>query len=78
MVDGLQHDLLSEIASLYYEQELSQTDIGERLGLSRVKVYRLLKKAKEEQVVQITINWPMDRDSGLEDAEPQCSVSARQ
>jgi len=68
MVDDLQHDLMAEIASLYYEQELSQTEIGERLGLSRVKVYRLLKKAKGEQVVQITINWPMDRDGGLEEA----------
>jgi len=68
MVDELQHDLLAEIASLYYEQELSQSEIGERLGLSRVKVYRLLKKAKEERVVEITINWPMDRDGSLEEA----------
>jgi DNA-binding transcriptional regulator LsrR (DeoR family) len=68
MVEDLQHDLLAEIASLYYELDLSQSEIGERLGLSRVKVYRLLKKAKEEQVVQITINWPVERDSRLEEA----------
>lgn len=67
MVDNLQHDLLAEIASLYYELELSQSEIGKRLGLPRVKVYRLLKKAKEAQVVKITINWPIERDASLED-----------
>jgi deoxyribonucleoside regulator len=36
------------------------------LDLSRVKVYRLLKEAREEQVVQITIDWPIKRDSQLE------------
>ena len=68
MVEDLQYDLLAEIASLYYEMDLSQSEIGERLGLSRVKVYRLLKKAKEAQVVQITINWSIERDSSLEEA----------
>jgi len=67
MVDELQHDLLAEIASLYYEQELSQSEIGDRLGLSRVKVYRLLKKAKLAGVVEITIHWPVERDAALED-----------
>ena len=68
MVEELQYDLLAEVASLYYEMELGQSEIGQRLGLSRVKVYRLLKKAKEARVVQITINWPIERDSSLEDA----------
>ena len=68
MVEDLQYDLLAEIASLYYEMDLSQSEIGERLGLSRVKVYRLLKKAKEAQVVQITINWSIERDGSLEGA----------
>ncbi len=68
MVQDPEYDLLAEIASLYYELDLSQSEIGERLGLSRVKVYRLLKKAKEARVVQITINWPIERDGGLEDA----------
>src|ERR1035438_10521157 len=68
MVEDLEYDLLAEVASLYYELDLSQSEIGERLGLSRVKIYRLLKKAKEAQVVQITINWPIARDAGLEEA----------
>jgi len=72
MAETLQHDLLAEIASLYYEQELSQSEIGLRLGLPRVKIYRLLKKAKAAQVVQITINWPMERDGILEEALCKC------
>src|ERR1035438_7298107 len=67
-VEDLEYDLLAEVASLYYELDLSQSEIGQRLGLSRVKIYRLLKKAKEAQVVQITINWSIARDGNLEEA----------
>jgi len=66
MADDTQHELLAQIASLYYEQEMTQNAIATQLGLSRVKVYRLLKQAKAEQVVQITINWPVSRDAHLE------------
>lgn len=51
---------------MFYEQEMTQSEIGEKLGLSRVKVYRLLKEAKEEGIVKITINWPIKRDGRLE------------
>lgn len=63
-IDG--HELLAKVASLYYEQDMTQTEIADRLGLSRVKVYRLLKQAREEQVVQIVIDWPISRDPVLE------------
>jgi deoxyribonucleoside regulator len=65
-MDEYQHQLLARIASMFYEQEMTQGEIGKKLGLSRVKVYRLLKEAKENQVVQITINWAIKRDGGLE------------
>ena len=55
------HELLAKVASLYYEEELTQNAIAARLGLSRVKIYRLLKQAKDEQVVQIVIDWPIKR-----------------
>lgn len=61
-----QHELLAKVASLYYEEELTQNEIAARLGLSRVKIYRLLKQAKEEQVVQIVIDWPIKRAARLE------------
>ncbi len=60
------HELLAKVASLYYEEELTQNEIAARLGLSRVKIYRLLKQAKDEQVVQIVIDWPLKRATRLE------------
>ena len=60
------HELLAKVASLYYEEELTQNEIAARLGLSRVKVYRLLKQAKDEQVVQVVIDWPIKRATKLE------------
>jgi DNA-binding transcriptional regulator LsrR (DeoR family) len=65
------HELLAQVASMYYDQEMTQNAIAGQLGLSRVKVYRLLKQAKTEQIVQITINWPAQRDSELEAALKQ-------
>ncbi|MBI1879098.1 MAG: sugar-binding transcriptional regulator [Chloroflexi bacterium] len=66
MLESSQHDLLAQVASMYYEQDMTQNEIGAQLGLSRVKVYRLLKQARVEQVVQIIINWPIERDPELE------------
>lgn len=60
------HELLAKVASLYYEEELTQNEIASRLGMSRVKVYRLLKQAKDEQVVQVVIDWPIKRATKLE------------
>jgi len=60
------HELLAQVASMYYQEELTQNQIAEQLGLSRVKVYRLLKQAKAEEVVQITVNWLISRNTELE------------
>ncbi|GAB4128255.1 MAG: sugar-binding transcriptional regulator [Roseiflexaceae bacterium] len=66
MRDREYRNLLAQVASLYYEEDLTQSEIGQRLGLSRVKIYRLLKEARGEGVVQITINWPVSRAVRLE------------
>ncbi|MEN3202943.1 MAG: sugar-binding transcriptional regulator [Atribacterota bacterium] len=47
--------LMTEVAKLYYYEDLTQDQIGEVLGLSRQKVSRLLRRAKEEGLVQIRI-----------------------
>jgi DNA-binding transcriptional regulator LsrR (DeoR family) len=65
-MDVTHHDLLARVASLYYDEGRSQDEIGKTLGLSRVKVYRLLKEAREAGVVQIVITWPVRRDAVLE------------
>ena len=47
--------LLVRVARLYYKQDMTQAQIAERLGLSRQKVQRLLRKSREHGLVQITI-----------------------
>jgi len=62
--------LLDKVSRLYYEQEFSEGEIAGRLHLSRSKVSRLLKKARELGVVQITVVSPPGfypaLESGLE------------
>jgi DNA-binding transcriptional regulator LsrR (DeoR family) len=47
--------LLVKVSRYYYDQELTQSEISKRLRLSRQKVQRLLKRAKDQGIVQITI-----------------------
>lgn len=45
-------------AWLYHKEGLKQKEVAERLGLSRIKVNRLLKQAHEEGIVKIDIQIP--------------------
>lgn len=45
-----------KIARSYYDRQKTQAEIAERLGLSRQKVQRLLKKSRKDGVVDILIN----------------------
>ena len=60
--DTFHQDLMREVAKLYYYEDLTQDQIGEIVGLSRQKVWRVLKKAKEEGIVQIKIIEPSDKE----------------
>lgn len=58
-------------ARLYYEQERSQAEIADELGLSRSNVSRILTQARERGIVEITIHdpeGPPRRDEPLEQA----------
>jgi deoxyribonucleoside regulator len=59
--------LMVRIAQLYYGLHLSQAEIGERLGLSRFQVGRLLDRAVEESIVRIEVVHPSARLVELED-----------
>lgn len=48
-------NLLAKIAWLYYMDGLTQKEIGERLSLSRLKVVRLLQRARSQGIVEIRI-----------------------
>ncbi len=50
--------LLYKVSREYYENQLTQNEIAKRLGLSRIKVSRLLKQARQEQIVSITLTPP--------------------
>ncbi|MCU0914389.1 MAG: sugar-binding transcriptional regulator [Planctomycetes bacterium] len=58
--------LLYKVARAYYDDGLTQQQIGERFGLSRVKVSRLLRSAREQKVVQITIAPPQSSNAQIE------------
>jgi len=53
--DACDTKFLVKIARAYYGDGLTQKEIGERLGLSRIKVSRLLREARERHVVEIRI-----------------------
>lgn len=57
-IDAERHQELAEVAAMYYEDNLTQADIAERLGISRTGVSRMLAEAREAGVVQISIRWP--------------------
>ncbi|WP_438497076.1 sugar-binding transcriptional regulator [Paenibacillus sp. IHBB 3054] len=52
--------LLVQVAKMYYLEDLTQSDISKRLGIYRTSISRLLKKARDEGIVQINI---IDEDS---------------
>ena len=65
-LDPRHHMLLAQVAHLYFEEQLTQRDIAHRLEMSRVKVHRLLKEARDRGIVRIAVNWPLTRDAALE------------
>jgi DNA-binding transcriptional regulator LsrR (DeoR family) len=50
--------LIYKIARQYYEKNLTQQEIANRYGISRIKVSRLLARAVHEKIVQIRIAEP--------------------
>ena len=61
-------DVCIEVARLFYESQLSQTQIAEQLRLSRPTVASILKRARELGVVQITVRDPRTGAASLEQA----------
>lgn len=52
-----ENELLTEISVAYYEHEKTQEEIASKFGLSRIKVGRLLKRAREEGIVEINVRY---------------------
>ncbi|MFC0268187.1 sugar-binding domain-containing protein [Kushneria aurantia] len=48
-------EMMTEIATLYYVQGETQEAIAGRLGMSRIKVGRMLKRAQAEGIVDVRV-----------------------
>lgn len=57
-VDDQGARLLVKVAQLYHLQGQNQDQIGRQLGVSRSKVSRMLKEARERGLVEISIRFP--------------------
>lgn len=57
MLNKEEYQLIIDASVLYYLEGKTQSQIAKELYLSRPKVSRLLKKARELQIVNITINY---------------------
>lgn len=55
MPPGESRARLGAAARLYYEHDLTHQEIANILGLSRIKVSRMLARAREKGIVQITV-----------------------
>ncbi|WNS42435.1 sugar-binding transcriptional regulator [Paenibacillus sp. MMS20-IR301] len=55
--------LLIKIAEMYYEQDMTQSEISKELGIYRTTISRLLKRVRQEGIVSITIHYgPGEQD----------------
>ncbi len=62
-VDATDYDaarLVHAVLTMYYVQDLTQAEIAQRLGLSTPKVNRMLKQARQQRLVDITIRYVVD------------------
>ena len=58
--------ILATVANLYYNSEMTQNEIADRMYTSRSKISRMLKEARELGIVEISIKEPWERDLNLE------------
>lgn len=66
--DAGEIELMTRLASLYYLDNLTQLEIAQRVGLSRIKVVRLLKRARDVGIVEIRLHTPAAMRTSLETA----------
>ena len=60
------YSLLTRVASMYYEESLTQQEISTRLGYSRSAISRLLTEARNMGIVEIRVYHQLIRNTDLE------------
>ncbi len=71
VLDTEQHRLLYQLAQAYYNDQLTQQEIAKNFGLSRPKVSRMLKLAREKGIVNITFVPPTGGQTDIDRALKQ-------
>ena len=56
-------ELQHKVAKLYYIEDLKQESIGRRLKMSKYKVSRILKRARDNGLVKIQVLSPQYKSS---------------
>ena len=62
MSDLQEINVLYRVARMYYEQDMTQSEIAKELSVNRTSISRMLKKIREQGIVQIRINYDAFRD----------------
>ncbi len=63
---GLEDDLRTRAAWLYYMEGMTQDQVAQELGLTRARVLRMLAAARQDGTVQIRVMSPLSRCVELE------------
>ena len=59
-------NFLAQLSNMYYELNMTQSEIANKFSTSRFKISKLLQEARDKNVVEITINNPHTRVNELE------------
>jgi DNA-binding transcriptional regulator LsrR (DeoR family) len=60
--------LIARVARMYYLDDVKQADIAARLTISQATISRLLRRAREENVVRISVHTPSGTFPELEES----------
>lgn len=61
-------ELLADISEMYYEEGYTQSEISNKVGMTRSAISRLLKEARKKGIVEIRVHRPLRYDTELEKA----------
>ena len=51
---------LAQISIMHYHNGMSQQEIAKSLGMSKMTVSRMLQKARDSEIVKISVALPFD------------------
>lgn len=64
-MDDNRLELLGQVAVWYYEDNLDQTEIANRIGRSRSMVSRMLNEARDLGLIEVRVRFPLKTDNDL-------------